>query len=110
MVRRAAFWTVEEQIWLLVIMITLWSMERMRVERKLMSMTSPSTLPTVIQSPMEKGLSSRMTMPLNRLLALSCAASEMVRPTRPAPATMLPMGKPTICAQVAAPRMMTSTL
>ncbi len=75
-----------------------------------MSMTSPSTLPTVIQSPTEKGLSSRMTMPENRLLALSCAASEMVRPMRPAPATMLPMGKPTSCAPAATPSAMTSTL
>ena len=110
MVRRAAFCTVAEQILLLVTMLTVLSSARMRVERKLMSMTSPSTSPTVIQSPTEKGLSSRMTMPLNRLLALSCAASEMVRPTSPAPATMLPMGKPTSWAMVATPSTMTSTL
>lgn len=110
MVRRAAFWTVDEQILLFVTMLTVLSCERMRVERKLMSMTSPSTSPTVIQSPTAKGLSSRITMPLNRLLALSCAASEMVRPTSPAPATMLPMGKPAIWAAVATPRMTTSTL
>ena len=110
MVRSAAFCTVEEQILLLVTMLTVLSMARMRVERKLMSMTSPSISPTVIQSPTEKGLSSRMTRPLNRLLALSCAASEMVRPTRPAPATMLPMGKPMTCAMVATPSTTTSTL
>ena len=107
---QAAFWTVDEQILLFVTMLTVLSCERMRVERKLMSMTSPSTSPTVIQSPTAKGLSSRMTMPLNRLLALSCAASEMVRPTSPAPATMLPMGKPTSCAPAATPTAMTSTL
>ena len=110
MVRRAAFFTVEAQIWLLVTTLMVLSRERMRVERKLMSITSPSTLPTVIQSPTEKGLSSRMTMPENRLLALSCAASEMVRPTSPAPATMLPMGKPTSCASAATHNTMTSTL
>ena len=107
---QAAFWTVDEQILLFVTMLTVLSCERMRVERKLMSMTSPSTSPTVIQSPTAKGLSSRITMPLNRLLALSCAASEMVRPISPAPATMLPMGKPAIWAAVATPRTTTSTL
>ena len=101
---------VAEQILLLVITLTVLSGERMRVERKLMSITSPSTSPTMTQSPTEKGLSSRITIPENRLLALSCAASEMVRPMRPAPATMLPMGKPTSCAAAATPTTMTSTL
>ena len=45
-----------------------------------------------------------------KVLALSCAASEMVRPTRPAPATMLPMGKPTSCANAATHSTITSTL
>ena len=49
-------------------------------------------------------------MPLKMLLAVSWAAREMVRPMRPAPATMLPMGKPLSCAMVATPRMTTSTL
>ena len=95
---------------LLVMTLTVLSRERILMERKLMSMTSPSTSPTRIQSPTAKGLSTRMTMPLKMLLAVSWAAREMVRPMRPAPATMLPMGKPLSCAMVATPRMTTSTL
>ena len=87
--------------WLLVRMYRVLSMARILVERKLMSTTSPSTSPTVIQSPRAKGRSSRITSPLNRLLAVSCAASEMVRPSSPAPATILPKGRPLSWAMVA---------
>ena len=101
---------VEEHTLLLVRMLTDLSSPRILMERKLMSMTSPSTSPAMIQSPTAKGLSTRMTMPLKMLLAVSCAARETVRPMRPAPATMLPMGKPLSCARVATPRITTSTL
>ena len=79
------------------------STARTFVERKLMSTTSPSTSPTVIQSPMEKGLSSRMTTPLKKFLAISCAA-------RPALATTLPTGRPLSCAMVAPQSTTTATL
>ena len=86
------------------------STARTFVERKLMSTTSPSTSPTVIQSPMEKGLSSRMTTPLKKFLAISCAAREIVRPIRPALATTLPTGRPLSCAMVAPQSTTTATL
>ena len=110
LLRKVPLLMVAELTVLLVRMYTELSSARTLVERKLMSTTSPETSPTEIQSPMEKGRSSRMTSPLNRFLALSCAAREIVRPTRPALATMLPTGRPVSCAMVIMPRTTMRTL
>ena len=77
---------VAELTVLLVRMYTELSNARTLVERKLMSTTSPETSPT------------------------SCAAREMVSPTRPALATMLPTGRPLSCAMVITPRTTMRTL
>ena len=68
---------------------------RTRVERKVMSSTTPSMSGVEIQSSTWKGLSSRMTSPPNRFWAVSCAASAMVKPPSPMPvmrvATLMPV-------------------
>ena len=75
-----------------------------------MSSTLPSTSPTRTQSPIWKGRSIRIINPAKRLLAVSCAASEMVRPTRPALVMMPVTGRPSSCAAIRPPKMTTITL
>ena len=75
-----------------------------------MSSTLPSTSSTMIQSPMWKGRSSRITIPLKRLLAESWAAREMVRPTSPALVSRPETGSPLSWAIISPPRISTISL
>ena len=54
---------------------------------KVMSSTVPSNGDISIQSPTENGLSIKITIPPNKFLAVSCAASVTITPPIPKPAT-----------------------
>ena len=75
-----------------------------------MSSTVPSMSPTTIQSPIWKGRSMRIISPPNRLLAVSWAAREMVRPKRPALVMMPDTGRPSSWAAIRMPKRMITTL
>ena len=56
---------------------------RIRVVRRVTSVTTPSISGVWIQSPTVKGLSAMMAKPPKKLLAESLAARETVRPASP---------------------------
>ena len=83
---------------------------RMRVERKVMSSTTPSIFGVEIQSSTANGLSSRMTKPPKRFCAVSCAASAKVKPPRPRPVMMVVTLVPVSLRIAMAARTIKSTL